>query len=225
MFLPRQLAVKRPNPTPQTTSRQPGEQTPADDNIPVKRQRVEPDNPGSINSHDATEIVKCLELLLSDYFSQNVSPGWLMKKTRTIDGHNDCTWCIYLTPRHTNAWFLDVHLSALLGHEIFSTIKPLPTQKKLVTALQCCPSQRLEVRDAPFVCICSTDKTRSLGESGRIPHPEPYPHSHDRNPGWKRLGFIHNLYCKLYGSVAVGYSGLIMSRSPMSVEYLPVLEE
>ena len=104
MFLPRQLAVKRPNSTPQTTPRQPGEQTLADDNIPVKRRRVELENPGSINSHDAIEIVKCLELLFSDYFTQNVSPGWLIKKTRTIDGHHDCMWCIYLTPWHTNVF-------------------------------------------------------------------------------------------------------------------------
>ena len=98
MFLPRQLAVKRPNSTPQTTSRQPGEQTLADGNLPVKRQRVElDDSPESINSHDALEIVKCLELLFSDYFAQNVSPGWLIKKTRTIDGHHDCMWCIYST--------------------------------------------------------------------------------------------------------------------------------
>lgn len=100
MFLPRQLAVKRPS------SRQPSDSYEQGDAKPVKRQRVESDKQGTshnifgssayINSHDATEIVKCLELLLSNYFTQNVSPRWLIKKTRTVDEHNDCTLAIHM---------------------------------------------------------------------------------------------------------------------------------
>ena len=148
--------------------------------------------------------------------------------------NQDCWWTPWLYVRckrlwHTifvNAWFPDVHLSALSEHEIFSTIKPRPTQKKLVTALQCCPSQKLQVRHTPSSCTrqCN-NKTCLLGEFRRVPYPEPYPYSHDRKQGWNRLGFIYNLYCKLYGSMAVHYLGLMMSRSPMSVGFLPVLEE
>ena len=95
MFLPRQLVIKRPSSTPQTTSRHPSDSCEQTNDRPVKRRRIELDkiSEGSayINSRDATEIVKCLELLFSDYFTQNVSPGWFMKKTRTVDGHHGCT--------------------------------------------------------------------------------------------------------------------------------------
>ena len=96
MFLPRQLAIKRPTP------RQPSDAYEHNNDTPVKRQRIEADKKGPsskisessayINHQDATEIVKCLELLFSDYFTQNISPGWLIKKTRAVDEHHDCTW-------------------------------------------------------------------------------------------------------------------------------------
>jgi len=109
MFVPRQLAIKKPRqathalpniPKPQNTSCEPA----VTEERPFKRPRIELDIPrkasdtsnkvpAALLSHNyATEAVKCLELLFSEYFTHHVNPQWLPRRMRTVDGHNDCTF-------------------------------------------------------------------------------------------------------------------------------------
>ncbi|KAF8453008.1 hypothetical protein BGX38DRAFT_443559 [Terfezia claveryi] len=142
MFVPRQLAIKKPathalsNITePQSTSHEV-----ATAERPFKRPRIELDIPrkvinalnnvpeASLSHESATEVLMCLELLFSEYSTYHINPQWLPRRMRTVDGYNDY-----------------IHVSALLENDIFKTIKPQPTQKTLVTALQLRPSQILQV--------------------------------------------------------------------------------
>lgn len=114
MFIPRQLAIQKSKldthtlskiSEPQSTSCEPV----VTEERPLKRPRVELDTlkkaydasnnvPGPSLSHsDATEVVKCLELLFSEYFTHHVSPQWLPRRMRTVDGHNDCTFSTSLS--------------------------------------------------------------------------------------------------------------------------------
>ena len=98
MFLPRQIAIRRPNaslPTLKQTSKRPISQDASE--RPSKRPHILPhaSDAASVASPQeltyASELVNAVDILLSTYSVQRVNSEWLAGRMRAVDGSHDCT--------------------------------------------------------------------------------------------------------------------------------------